>query len=125
MVVYNVCFCKQKTAYEVRISDWSSDVCSSDLKRGDVVTKINGKDVTPSQTLSYIVSNTKPGTRIPIEVVRDGKTLTLNAVIGTRPPEEQLAGTSFDPEDEQAMPDDPKGTADTTIQNEQIGRAHV
>src|SRR3546814_2585118 len=27
-------FCKQKTAYEMRISDWSSDVCSSDLHRG-------------------------------------------------------------------------------------------
>src|SRR3546814_17085429 len=26
-----VCFFKQKTAYEIRISDWSSDVCSSDL----------------------------------------------------------------------------------------------
>src|SRR3546814_2190530 len=26
-------FCKQKTAYEMRISDWSSDVCSSDLGR--------------------------------------------------------------------------------------------
>src|SRR3546814_13444433 len=26
-----VCFFKQKTAYEVRISEWSSDVCSSDL----------------------------------------------------------------------------------------------
>src|SRR3546814_9371241 len=26
-----VCFCKQKTAYDMRISDWSSDVCSSDL----------------------------------------------------------------------------------------------
>src|SRR3546814_7770901 len=26
-------FCKQKTAYEMRISDWSSDVCSSDLER--------------------------------------------------------------------------------------------
>src|SRR3546814_757588 len=26
-------FCKQKTAYEMRISDWSSDVCSSDLHR--------------------------------------------------------------------------------------------
>src|SRR3546814_2623102 len=25
---------KQKTAYEMRISDWSSDVCSSDLRRG-------------------------------------------------------------------------------------------
>src|SRR3546814_6685748 len=26
-------FFKQKTAYEMRISDWSSDVCSSDLLR--------------------------------------------------------------------------------------------
>src|SRR3546814_9023876 len=34
MVVYRVCclfFFKQKTAYEMRISDWSSEVCSSDL----------------------------------------------------------------------------------------------
>src|SRR3546814_3579338 len=36
MCVYYVCcvcffFFKQKTAYEMRISDWSSDVCSSDL----------------------------------------------------------------------------------------------
>src|SRR3546814_5021348 len=28
-------FFKQKTAYEMRISDWSSDVCSSDLRRHD------------------------------------------------------------------------------------------
>src|SRR3546814_8244628 len=33
-----MCFCgcvffKQKSAYEMRISDWSSDVCSSDLHR--------------------------------------------------------------------------------------------
>src|SRR3546814_2618986 len=33
VVVFNVFFFvfKQKTAYEMRISDWSSDVCSSDL----------------------------------------------------------------------------------------------
>src|SRR3546814_3533100 len=29
-----VFFFKQKTAYEMRISDWSSDVCSSDLRPG-------------------------------------------------------------------------------------------
>src|SRR3546814_5862266 len=28
-----ICFVKQKTAYEVRMSDWSSDVCSSDLRQ--------------------------------------------------------------------------------------------
>src|SRR3546814_5497237 len=30
-IVFFVFFFKQKTAYEMRISDWSSDVCSSDL----------------------------------------------------------------------------------------------
>src|SRR3546814_3278982 len=30
-VCFGVFFFKQKTAYEMRISDWSSDVCSSDL----------------------------------------------------------------------------------------------
>src|SRR3546814_4525829 len=33
-------FFKQKTAYEMRISDWSSDVCSSDLRK--VATRIRG-----------------------------------------------------------------------------------
>src|SRR3546814_5688978 len=31
VVVVDFFFFKQKTAYEMRISDWSSDVCSSDL----------------------------------------------------------------------------------------------
>src|SRR3546814_4912704 len=37
--MYDICcvmwffFVKQKTAYEMRISDWSSDVCSSDLSK--------------------------------------------------------------------------------------------
>src|SRR3546814_3773082 len=42
LVVVSLCcffFFKQKTAYEMRISDWSSDVCSSDL---DLVTAFAG-----------------------------------------------------------------------------------
>src|SRR3546814_6978321 len=35
-VLFSLFFFKQKTAYEMRISDWSSDVCSCDLN-GDVV----------------------------------------------------------------------------------------
>src|SRR3546814_10914083 len=30
-MIFSFFFFKQKTAYEIRISDWSSDVCSSDL----------------------------------------------------------------------------------------------
>src|SRR3546814_4799057 len=39
-------FFKQKTAYEMRISDWSSDVCSSDLRDGasDAVVGVAGAD---------------------------------------------------------------------------------
>src|SRR3546814_9967122 len=43
--VYSSCvifFFKQKTAYEMRISDWSSDVCSSDLYQGITVNIGNG-----------------------------------------------------------------------------------
>src|SRR3546814_14012643 len=40
-------FFKQKTAYEMRISDWSSDVCSSDLKEERPFDKLraNGFDL--------------------------------------------------------------------------------
>src|SRR3546814_7856604 len=37
LVFFVVFFFKQKTAYEMRISDWSSDVCSSDLSIADAV----------------------------------------------------------------------------------------
>src|SRR3546814_1234678 len=33
LIIVLFCFFKQKTAYEMRIIDWSSDVCSSDLRR--------------------------------------------------------------------------------------------
>src|SRR3546814_6111234 len=35
-------FVKQKTAYEMRISDWSSDVCSSDLALRDFCRNMEG-----------------------------------------------------------------------------------
>src|SRR3546814_11886390 len=40
---------KQKTAYEMRISDWSSDVCSSDLLAEDAA------EIRAAQTLRYRV----------------------------------------------------------------------
>src|SRR3546814_6143979 len=57
-----VCFFlfKQKTAYEMRISDWSSDVCSSDLlgiDRRDRVLQIrDGRD----RRFQYYIGNARP-----------------------------------------------------------------
>jgi serine protease Do len=61
------------------------------IKPGDVVTKVNDKDVTSDQTLSFIVANIAPGTRIPIELYREGQRRTVTATVGKRPSEEELA----------------------------------
>src|SRR3546814_10720418 len=51
--MYSVCvfFFKQKTAYEMRISDWSSDVCSSDLRPpgADLSTAVRREYPAPEQ----------------------------------------------------------------------------
>ncbi len=62
------------------------------VQQGDVVVRVAGQDVTPDNSLSYIVANTPIGTRVPIEVIRSGKRVTLTAVIGERPTEAALLG---------------------------------
>lgn len=62
------------------------------IQQGDVVVKVNGQDVSPDNSLSYIVANTPIGSRIPVEVIRGGKRVTLSATIGERPSETALLG---------------------------------
>src|SRR3546814_5134246 len=45
MVFFVFFFFKQKTAYEMRISDWSSDVCSSDLHRIQIDDRIEAGEL--------------------------------------------------------------------------------
>src|SRR3546814_3488632 len=47
-------FFKQKTAYEMRISDWSSDVCSSDLHAGHNFGASLQKVITPEFVRSEV-----------------------------------------------------------------------
>src|SRR3546814_2640320 len=44
-------FFKQKTAYEMRISDWSSDVCSSDLIRQLLLAEAERLAIDPGERL--------------------------------------------------------------------------
>jgi serine protease Do len=61
------------------------------LQQGDVIVKVNGQQVTPDQTVSYLVANTPVGAKIPLEIVRAGKHATIYVTVGERPTEEQLA----------------------------------
>ena len=60
------------------------------LQQGDVIVKVNGQQVTPDQTVSYLVANQKVGAKIPIEIVRNGKHATVYVTLGDRPTEEAL-----------------------------------
>ena len=92
------------------------------IQAGDVVVKINGEDVTPDNTLSFIVANIRPGTRVPVELLRDGRRVAINATVGTRPSAEELSQTEqqFNPDEEQdfAQQDAPAQGPDQTIRTE-------
>src|SRR3546814_10323749 len=70
-------FFKQKTAYEMRISDWSSDVCSSDLQlyaerdqeaqRRELAMASTGLEVgaAPAQSITLEDGTPAPGEELP------------------------------------------------------------
>jgi len=92
------------------------------IKQGDIIVAVGGKPVTPEQTLSYLVANATPGSKLPIDLIRDGKRQTVQVTLGTRPPEEQLAG--FNPDDENGnAPDDDSGTSGQAATTAQLGLA--
>lgn len=70
------------------------------LKEFDIVLKINGQDVSPDRTLSYIIANTKPGNKATLDILREGKPMKLSVVVGTRPTEEQIAKSNFNPDEQ-------------------------
>src|SRR3546814_2134259 len=79
-----VFFFKQKTAYEMRISDWSSDVCSSDLLTSRSV--CHSESAPPSSHRS--TSRQKPAAPSNGYSIRPSPTATLRAMPSSlrRPP---------------------------------------
>ncbi|MEE4317461.1 MAG: Do family serine endopeptidase [Erythrobacter sp.] len=75
------------------------------LKAGDIITSINGQDVTSEQTVIFLIANLQPGETIPLEVLRNGQTVELTATLGKRPSEAELREQqeSFDPDAEEPM----------------------
>jgi len=69
------------------------------IEPGDVVTAINGKPVNSEQTLSFLVANIAPGSRIPVDLIRNGEQRRVMVTVGKRPSEAELQqqAQTFDP----------------------------
>ncbi len=71
----------------VLVNDVSSDTpgAKAGLKRGDIVTELNGKPVTSADDLRLAISETSPGTVVHLTVWRSGQTLQVPVTLGTLP----------------------------------------
>ncbi|MFW0884922.1 Do family serine endopeptidase [Candidatus Acidulodesulfobacterium sp. H_13] len=60
-----------------------SPAAKAGLKSGDVIIRLDGKKVKEMSQLPWLVGNIKPGTKVPMEVIRHGKRITLMITIGS------------------------------------------
>src|SRR3546814_5392750 len=74
-------FFKQKTAYEMRISDWSSDVCSSDLSAPGL-TNSASRAFAPSSVPGYFDDEAAPPALLPPPPPQPASTSASAAKIG-------------------------------------------
>jgi serine protease Do len=79
------------------------------IRQGDVILSVGGRQVDYDNSLSYLVATTPINTTVPIELVRDGKRLRVNATIVQRPAEnivQARAGLPADEDDQTPAADD-------------------
>jgi len=81
------------------------------IRQGDVIVKVNNQEISPDNTLSFIVANLPIGSKVPLELIREGKRMTVTATVGERPADDQLAAADEDGDDD-ATPT-PNGGATT------------
>jgi len=55
------------------------------LKNGDIITAVDGQKLGSDVSLRGVLLQHKPGDTVKLEVLRDGKTLTLDVTLATRP----------------------------------------
>ena len=75
----------------------NSPASKAGLADGDVVTEFNGKNVTDSRRLKLQVAEIKPGTSVPVKVMRSGEARTLTIKMGELPGEQTILNASHQP----------------------------
>ncbi|MBA3469862.1 MAG: trypsin-like peptidase domain-containing protein [Herpetosiphonaceae bacterium] len=60
------------------------------LLPGDIITQINGEDITPSTSLQRLLMQYKPNDTVTLSVLRDGQAQEVQITLTTRPPEDQI-----------------------------------
>ena len=62
-----------------------SPAAKAGLKEGDIITAVDGIPITAVTPLDDVLTQYTPGSTVALDVLRDGKTITLTVTLGTRP----------------------------------------
>ena len=73
----------------VRLVERGGPAAAAGIQPGDVIVRYNNTAIAKSDELVENVTRTKPGTTVPVEVIRDGQRQTLRLTVGTLELEEQ------------------------------------
>ena len=79
--------------------DEGSPAARAGLKQGDVITQFNGKDVADNNQLRNAVAATAPGSTVPLQVLRNGRTENLKATVGELESKKSRVPSTSDDED--------------------------
>ncbi|HUR44955.1 MAG TPA: Do family serine endopeptidase [Candidatus Saccharimonadales bacterium] len=71
-----------------------SPAAAAGLREGDVIVEMNGQQVEDSRNLRLKISQTSPGTKINMKVLRDGKPQNVIATLGALPEQEVASAKS-------------------------------
>lgn len=80
------------------------------IKSGDVITKVDGKDITNALDLSRTIAGKNPGSKVDVTVWRDGKEQNFTITLG-KLDEAKLAETDKSKQQDQQKPDEPAPTS--------------
>jgi serine protease Do len=80
--------------------DEETPAARAGLKQGDVITHYNGKPVADNNQLRNAVAATMPGTTVPVQILRNGKSETLQATVGELAPAKDKPATTSEPKGE-------------------------
>src|SRR3546814_10744151 len=116
-------FFKQKTAYEMRISDWSSDVCSSDLPRHVMFSADAGREGADCLVFGGAIEHVGRGLLCLRHLVADGGPHLVGELPGRGPHPAQYRPTGFLCALEECTTNGANAGRKRNIR--EIGRAHV
>ncbi len=73
---------KEKAGALVSGVETGSPADKAGLKRGDLITGVNGNSVPDSTSLRNVIASTAPGTKVDLRIVRNGKEQTVTVLLG-------------------------------------------